>query len=57
MALAMAIVPCITGFGPVFAAEEPEDQEKYTVTLNDVEHGQLKFKGSDERKRSYEKIF
>lgn len=54
MALAMAIVPCITGFGPVFAAEEPEDQEKYTVTLNDVEHGQLKFKGSDERKRSYE---
>lgn len=54
MALAMAIVPCITGFGPVFAAEEPEDQEKYTVTLNDVEHGQLKFKGSDEKKKSYE---
>lgn len=54
MALAMAIVPCITGFGPVFAAEEPEDNEKYTVTLKDVEHGQLKFKGSDEKKKSYE---
>ena len=53
-ALAMAIVPCITGFGPVFAAEEPEDNEKYTVTLKDVEHGQLKFKGSDEKKKSYE---
>lgn len=54
MALAMAIVPCITGFGPVFAAEEPEDNEKYTVTVKDVEHGQLKFKGSDEKKKSYE---
>lgn len=53
-ALAMAIVPCITGFGPVFAAEEPEDNEKYTVTVKDVEHGQLKFKGSDEKKKSYE---
>lgn len=53
-ALAMAIIPCITGFGPVFAAEEPEDNEKYTVTLKDVEHGQLKFKGSDEKKKSYE---
>ena len=54
MALAMAIIPCITGFGPVFAAEEPEDNEKYTVTLKDAEHGQLKFKGSDEKKKSYE---
>lgn len=54
MALAMAIIPCLTGFGPVFAAEKPEDNEKYTVTLKDVEHGQLKFKGSDEKKKSYE---